>query len=308
MDIQSYEKPAILRNFPPVELSYEETVHKRVKGTSVYVAIPEGQKCFAWMTTHRDRDVCFVVRLVDGKVCGLDCYPCCFDRTLSYGTVLYGSVSRHGKNVPYFYPEDMLQFKGRSVDRLHWAQRLAILAEFLELTSPVAFVTDGIVFTSPVVSEHLSDALAASEASPMKFAFLQHRFMGEDGFLNQPLSSVKRPSAAAAVFVVRPELKSDTYSLYTVDKGCEKYWGLACVPDYRTSVFLNGHFRRVWENANLDNAEESEDEDDFENVSESKYVVVGSSRRMRCTYSRKFRRWVPRDMTDQPVSSSMDLK
>ena len=98
----------------------------------------------------------------------------------------------------------------------------------------------------------------------------------------------------SAVFYVVADLQFDVYHLFAY--GCQKtpvYYNLAYVPTYRSSVFLNGLFRNIRENQNLDYIEESDDEADFENMDEYKYVDIQKVLLMECQYSPKFRKWVP---------------
>ena len=56
---------------------------------------------------------------------------------------------------------------------------------------------------------------------------------------------------------------------------------------------MNGLFRNIRENRNLDSIEESDDEDDFQNVAEDKYVDLQRMLAIECRWHAKFRRWVP---------------
>jgi hypothetical protein len=56
---------------------------------------------------------------------------------------------------------------------------------------------------------------------------------------------------------------------------------------------MNGLFRNIRENSNLDYIEESDDEEDFENTREDKYVDLQKSLLMECTFHPKFKRWIP---------------
>ena len=112
MHLSSYDKPNILKRFPSIELSYEKLVYKKVHNATMYMATLNEPKCFAWFTYYKNYDVCLIVKMNNNRICDVNCMPCCFDRSLSYGTLLYGSVVKQ-KGVSYFYPEDILQFKGR---------------------------------------------------------------------------------------------------------------------------------------------------------------------------------------------------
>jgi hypothetical protein len=67
----------------------------------------------------------------------------------------------------------------------------------------------------------------------------------------------------------------------------------ACVLNYKTSVMLNKIFRNIRENDNLDAIEESDDEEDFEDIREDKYVDLEKRVLMECHFHMKFRKWVP---------------
>jgi hypothetical protein len=56
---------------------------------------------------------------------------------------------------------------------------------------------------------------------------------------------------------------------------------------------MNNLFRNIKENKNLDLLEESDDEEDFENISDDKYVDLNKSCYMKCIYNKKFRKWEP---------------
>ena len=73
----------------------------------------------------------------------------------------------------------------------------------------------------------------------------------------------------------------------------DNYYNIAYIPDYKTSVFMNNIFRYIKENNNLDSLEESDDEDDFENIDDAKYVDLDKVVNMECSYNAKFRKWVP---------------
>ena len=43
----------------------------------------------------------------------------------------------------------------------------------------------------------------------------------------------------------------------------------------------------------MDRLEESDDDDEFENINEDKFVNLNKCLIMRCVYSRRFRKWQP---------------
>jgi hypothetical protein len=67
------------------------------------------------------------------------------------------------------------------------------------------------------------------------------------------------------------------------------------ISTYKCSVMMNKIFRKIKENDNLDLLEESEDEEEFENIKEDKYVDLNKSVLMKCVYSKRFKKWQPQN-------------
>ena len=56
---------------------------------------------------------------------------------------------------------------------------------------------------------------------------------------------------------------------------------------------MNRLFRKIKENENLDALEESDDEEEFENEKEDRFVYLEKELTMQCYWHSKFRRWCP---------------
>jgi hypothetical protein len=96
------------------------------------------------------------------------------------------------------------------------------------------------------------------------------------------------------VFQVTADIQFDIYHLFAYGKNCKPvYYNVAYIPNYKTSVFMNGLFRKIKENTNLDYIEESEDEEEFQDTSEDKFVDIQKVLFMECVFNIKFKKWVP---------------
>jgi hypothetical protein len=101
------------------------------------------------------------------------------------------------------------------------------------------------------------------------------------------------------VFQVSADLQFDIYHLYAYGQHKKPiYYNVAYIPNYKSSVFLNGLFRNIRENKNLDYIEESDDEDDFQNIEMDKYVDTKKILLMECIFNSKFKKWVPVRVVD----------
>ena len=96
------------------------------------------------------------------------------------------------------------------------------------------------------------------------------------------------------VFQVCADIQFDIYHLYAFGKNkCPVYYNVAYIPNIKTSYMMNSLFRNIRENKNLDYIEESEDEDEFEDMREDKYVDLNKIVYMECMFHPKFKKWVP---------------
>jgi|MDTG01.5.fsa_nt_gb hypothetical protein len=307
MNINHFERQRLLKRFPNVELSYEKNVYKKVHNSHLYLAGIEKNKCFAWFTYFKNNNVCIILKLCDDKISSVDIYPCVFNKKLSYGTILYGNHLTIDK-LSYFYIEDILQFMGKNIDKQTWENRLNYLNLFFENTTQVAYTNKYIVFSPPIMSDKYNDVELYVNTSPFTIDYIQSRNIDDDTFYNFSFKNIKRYEKKYAIFIVKPEIKSDTYSLYTNEFGKEQFYNIACIPDYKTSVMMNSLFRIIKENKNLDALEESDDEDEFENINEDKFVFLNKKYNMRCEYSYRFKKWIPIEITNEKVFSSKNLE
>ena len=103
------------------------------------------------------------------------------------------------------------------------------------------------------------------------------------------------PTAKEVVFKVKADVQTDVYHLYGHD---DILFDTCCIPTYTASVMMNGIFRTIKENNNLDALEESDDEDEFENDKIDKYVDLSKSCNFVCVYNNKFKKWTPVRIAD----------
>ena len=111
-------------------------------------------------------------------------------------------------------------------------------------------------------------------------------------------SNIKRERIA--IFQVKPEIQNDIYYLYCYDNTQSLIqYNIAYIPDFKTSVMMNKLFRNIKENNNLDTLEESDDEDEFENEKEDRFVFLDREFIMMCSYNYKFKKWTPLKLADK---------
>ena len=198
------------------------------------------------------------------------------------------------------------------VDKKHWNIRMSYLSRFMKHTKPISFSKDFLIMSMPLFSRSYKELEIFIEHSIYDVEYIQSRKLDSQKFLNFNIKQInrnERTSLPMATFLVTPCIQTDIYNLFCYSNGTE-FYGVANIPDFKTSKLMNSIFRNIRENARLDAIEESDDENDFENVSEDKYVYTNRSKIMRCVYSFRFKRWTPSEMLDSnsKLTTRKDLK
>jgi hypothetical protein len=304
----------LLSSFPNAELSYETIVHNKVPNADYCLAIPIGTKSFIWFTQFKNQNVCVAMDInINKKINNIRFHHCCFDDKLSFGTILYGTVFKYC-NSSFFSIENILYYRGKNCSTKSFDDKLEIISNMLSKEMrPIAYTIQSIIFGLPLITQTVEELLRHIPLLPYSIQYVQFRdnkkHYGNDCFnviydanntnifknstqlLNRPIEHCEK---RVCVFIVRPDIQNDIYHLFTHDaNNNEVYNNVACINNYTTSVMMNKLFRNIKENKNLDTLEESDDEEEFENDKEDKFVFLTRSHKMVCQFNHKFRKWTP---------------
>jgi hypothetical protein len=102
-----------------------------------------------------------------------------------------------------------------------------------------------------------------------------------------------------AIFKVTADVEPDIYNLFFYKNGKEEYYDIAHIPDYKTSVLMYIFFRNINDNDNFDKLEEIDNEEEFQDCREDKYVYLDRSFKINCEYNSKFKKWCPVSLADK---------
>jgi hypothetical protein len=112
----------------------------------------------------------------------------------------------------------------------------------------------------------------------------------------------------SCTFWIKADIASDVYYLFAMDSFQQPIFYQYClIPNYQTSIWMNSLFRNIKENKHLDYIEDSEDEEEFENIKEDKYVFLDRILKIECVFNWKFKRWVPIKINQNGCIPSLDL-
>ncbi len=240
--------------------------------------------------------------------------------------ILYGSMVEQ-----FFVVEDILIFKNNKCHNAIFKEKMQYMILAISLSR--CFTPYQYIFTLPFMFSNTEEDMKNwKEKVPYPIHSIQYRslyFIKPVINLKEKLPMTQKPVAAiaekrqssstlflckfiphyskpqykkTAIFQVRADMQYDIYKLYCYNSGelLLKYTfvDFAHIPDYPTSKFMNSIFRTIRENRNLDLIEESDDEDDFENIEDDKYVFLEKKVNMICKFHPKFKKWVPVEIVD----------
>ena len=261
-----------------------------------------------------------------------------FEPELSQGTIVYGTIVLDEiTGGQWFVVEDLYFYKGISMKKCTFGTKLDLLSEFMQSINMTFKTKTDIAFILPIMWDiHLSIDSDLPNAIPNEFinnmAYIAHHIQYRtlnvimpylNVYLNRKLNLTVAPTEQKkqtnhifdtirltmdytkpqyrypTIFQVTADIQFDIYHLFAFGKNkTPTYYNVAYVPNYKSSVFLNGLFRKIRENKNIDYIEESDDEDDFQNMDEDKYVNLNKILYMECIFHNKFKKWIPIKVVD----------
>ena len=319
----------ILTQYPKLEFSYEAITHKKIPSYyDICLAIPHAKKCVVWFTFHEGRNKCVLIELNRAKAfSNVEVIKESFILNPLYlGTIVFGSfIEKKGDSL--FVIEDILMHEGVCLNKMVFGEKLVLIEEFLNVQKslcyeerpPVSFYLP--VFwkshrnnddTTIIPYEEISYPLHHIQYRSLTSIVPHLNFIPNNDvvvvkptttkivprtqkkYINTRHNNRNEQTKYKSTFVVKADSQTDVYNLYAYDEQRKlNLYDVAYIPNCKSSVYMNSLFRNIKENYNLDLIEESDDDDDFEDIREDKYVNTNLEIVMDCVYHTKFKRWVP---------------
>ena len=235
--------------------------------------------------------------------------------TILYGTIvnIEGEVESQTK-TPFFVVEDIYYYKGVLLKQNTFGEKLGYLEvlfqkqllrnnEQLKFFLPFLWGRDAKTTENDILNElekhrsiipyavHHLQLRKLNELSPYLNIGLNNilskicnrnekteRKMQSIKALTEPKDFNKPQYKYPTTFLVTADIQYDIYHLFALGRNKEQiYYDTAYIQNIEKSKFMNSLFRKIRENNNLDYIEESDDEDDFEDISADKYVDLNKN-------------------------------
>lgn len=285
----------ILKDFPEINLSYDKNLHRKVY-SDIYLLIPKGKKGYLWFSYQNANNVCFFLELNKyNNIVNVEKFIVSFDKVLSYNTIIYGTLYNKN-NMRYFSSENIFYFKGDYIGDKNYLEKLEIFKEiYNNYINQKSYGKNFLYIGMPYFTNNNKDAfknINTMHYNVSHILFYNLNDVESMGIIINNRDTIEKE----CIFKVKADIKDDIYKLFCNN---DNEYGIALIMDYKKSVYMNGIFRNIKENFNLDLLEESDDENDFENINEDKYVNVKKEIYMKCKYNNKFKKWEPIEKCDR---------
>lgn len=297
LELNTTQQKNIIKRFPNFELCYEERIHKKVcNRNEIYMAIPFGQKYFLWFTYFQDMDVCILIELYPNKkIKKMRIINSCFksDLSIGKGTILYGTVV----DDYFFCVEDIYYLSGFSLSNKCFKDRLDNIRFVLnDSIKQVSYSKSHLYVVVPPLSTQYDAVAKESETLPYQIYGIKLINYLNPKMIHKIFIHKKEKQKIVEIFKIKAANQNDIYYAYYYDTKKREYVKHSrslLIPTYTTSVLMNKLFRNIKENHNLDSLEESDDEEEFQNTSDEKYLKTNKEFKMQCMFNIKFKKWCP---------------
>lgn len=285
------DKYYYINRLPELKLSYDNILHKKVYA-DLFALIPIGIKVLAWFTYDNNNNICILLHLNKyNNITNVEIITVCYDKVLSYGTIIYGTYFKYN-NQNFITCENIHYFKGVNVEDKNFKDKFQLLNDiFNKYLQQKAYNKNFVIFGLPYINNNLHNTLSNIKNIPYSIysiAFYKYDYNSNCGILIN-----KHNTNTENIFKIKANIEQDIYTLYCKGNYKDDFYGYAGIFDYKTSVMMNRLFRTIKENSNLDLLEMSDNEEEFENISDDKFVNIKKIVYMKCIYNKKFKKWQP---------------
>lgn len=288
------EKNMMMTRFPDINLFYNKNIYRKVYA-DYYSIIPKGPKAILWFTYIHKKNVCLLL-VLDNKdnIRSIEPYVMCFNKRLSYGTIIYGTTIK-ANNQHIFCCEDIHYYKGKNIEKQKNIEKLHIFKYlFLNEISQHTYTTKSLKLVLPIMETNYENIMKKTQ----NISYNVYGIKYSKNNVDIGIERVTFKEQIECIFKVVASINSDIYNLYCLKDNNDYLIGYAMIQTYKQSVFMNKIFRIIKENDNLDYLEESDDDEEFENISPTKFLTPSRNILMRCIYNDKLKKWKPQEVSN----------
>ena len=258
---------------------------------------------------YKNQPICFFLEInrKNKSIKNIENFQFPFRRELcsGTGTILFGTIFFVNKKR-CFNIENIYYLRGNN---LKYSSNATIIKEMYNLMNnyirQAYFNNNSVLMGLPLIDTNYYNLTNKLNNLYYDVFCIQYRLL----YKNKPYLNelIKINKLIYKYFLVKATIINDIYELYVLNENKYEKFTIAYIPDYKCSVMMNSLFRNIKENNNLDALEESDDEEEFENISLDKFVDLDKKYIMKCLYLPKFKSWKPIEVANEKVSQKREI-
>ena len=302
-----------------------------INNIDAYILIPHGYRALVWYTYFKKNNVSILINFNKfNKIHDMRIYPSCFNNDIAINNSIFiGYQCENTEKVENMYGNykqiffactDIIRYKGKNLYDTNFKDKFKYYNDLFRTDiRQLSYCKYTLIFALAIIQETYDTTLAAISQASYRIASVEYIQFNKPKTISTcnissfskiiyPIQNpIQNPirntyhtkSAPEAIFKVKASIEEDIYNLYFYDNASsDNFHNIAFINTYKKSVFMNTLFRNIKENKNLDLLEESDDDEDFENISEDKYIDINKSLNMRCVYNVRFKKWEPLEVSN----------
>jgi hypothetical protein len=294
----------ILHRFPNIKLYTNSfNISHLIDNADYYVLKPKGRKAYLWFTYYKKDLLCLLIFInnysnISDETNEFYYYNINYDKRLCFNNVLlngiyfYKTINKVMKH--YFILDNVVNYNSFNLDKLtsNDLNNFTCKLNLYKLVLPLLINSNYHIYLGIILDNYsnIFKFIYKLDYNLYSIACYNNtRFLGN--FLINNSCALEK--SVPANFKVYACINQDIYKLYILENNEEVFYDYALIDSYKTSVFMNGLFRTIKENSNLDLLEESDCEEEFENTNLDKFVNLEKSYIIECIYNKKFKKWIP---------------
>lgn len=289
---------SLVKNIPRFELSYEETVDKKVYG-DICFALPYGVKSIFWFVFVNGEHVCVSIPVHGNKldVSKTKVEICCFNKSICYGNgTLCLGVKIKNTNAVVLY--DIYYYSNISYYSTdHYRKKIDILGKLLDNIKNNIVISTQLSFFMPQFARNATELYEKThnEAYTVYCYMFAHLYVNGGGYNVFRRHVAKNTQSAEAVFLIKPAETNlfDMYDLYVSNNGKQECYTKAHINTIKMSYVLNKYFYEYNYIDNIDCVEDSDDECDDNTIVSG--VSINKKAYVRCVYNKFLKLWEPNE-------------
>tara|TARA_Y100000992_G_scaffold302285_1_gene275874 strand:+ start:21570 stop:22547 length:978 start_codon:yes stop_codon:yes gene_type:complete len=290
--------------------------NKSIENTDAncFILKPKGKKCILWFTYYEKDLLCILILLNDNNIYNENNlyynYDINFDKKLTYNNTLISGIYIKNNDSNYIIIDNIYNYNLFNTIILKNYFNNNIKSKLFIYNTIINCIinNDNYKIFIPLIYNNINKLYKKINTLNYKLyaisVYTENKYIGNFIFNNK----ISFNSNCITSFKIKSNIKEDIYEMYILnEKNKETFYDYLLIDSYKNSVFMNNLFRNIRENINLDLLEESDNEDDFENINENKFLN-NKEHIIDCIYNMKFKKWIPQKISkDKKITTKKNI-